>query len=361
MNKIFTIVILIVISLGVKAQSNPAKIIEAQPFGKIDKADLELTGCDFEKDANAEVLFDVGSFYPDGYATIMERHTRIKVFNDFGKNVGNVRLEYFSYLRSSVINNLQAQTINIENGQTVITKLDPKNAFTEVTDKFHSALVFAMPNVKAGSIIEYKYRVALAGGYFPIWYFQSPIPTRYSEIKSDFKGGSAFSVIPYVKQPYAKVEGGITDYTQTRALANVHSLPKERYIRSFSENLQRIEYIQIANNGFDTWEKIGALCLRAPDFGVQIDSSVPGESGILKQAAALKSNDEKIAFIYDTVKRAMKWNDLSVFYSIDGTTRAWNRKIGNSAEINMILCHLLKKAGITAWPMIVSTKKKWQA
>jgi hypothetical protein len=32
---------------------------QAQPFGKIDTADLKLTTCDFEKGARAMVLFDV--------------------------------------------------------------------------------------------------------------------------------------------------------------------------------------------------------------------------------------------------------------------------------------------------------------
>ena len=40
------------------AQTTPAPVPTAQPYGKIDKSDLELTSCDFEKDANAEVLID---------------------------------------------------------------------------------------------------------------------------------------------------------------------------------------------------------------------------------------------------------------------------------------------------------------
>jgi hypothetical protein len=46
-----------------------------------------------------------------------------------------------------------------------------------------------------------------------------------------------------------------------------------------------------------------------------------------------------------------------MFYTTGGIQDAWDKKTGNSAEINMIVCRLLKKAGVTAYPMIVSTKK----
>jgi hypothetical protein len=52
----------------------------------------------------------------------------------------------------------------------------------------------------------------------------------------------------------------------------------------------------------------------------------------------------------------MKWNDDTECYTLDGTVKAWNKKVGNSAEINMILFHLLKKTGVKALPLVVSTK-----
>ena len=42
-------------------------------------------------------------------------------------------------------------------------------------------------------------------------------------------------------------------------------------------------------------------------------------------------------------KTAMKWNGILRFYTVDGTVKAWDKKVGNSAEINMMVYHLLKK------------------
>ncbi len=332
-----------------KAQTVPP----AEPYGKVSQADLELKACDFEKDANAEVLFDVG------YVRMregMERHTRIKIFNDFGKYAANVRIEVFGELYSRAANDLEAETINFENGKIEITPLDKKSVFFEKTDKYRSAMIFALPNVKAGSIIEYKYK-GITG--YNDWYFQGSLPTRYSEIRMDVPPSNLagkVTLIPHVKQSFVKEIGKSDDWDQTRALANVHSLPDEPYMSARLNNLQRMEFL-VTLTTINTWEKIGKLLVNADDVGMGFTINLNDEANIIKYAKNLKSDNEKIAFIFDTVKNRMKWDELLRFYTTDGTARAWNKTIGNSAEINIMVFHLLKKTGIKAYPMIVSNKK----
>ena len=361
MNKFFTLFIPGIFALSVNAQSqnlplnvkNSSAFPQTQPYGKIDMQDLEMQSCDFEKDANAEILFDKASLSPEGNGLVMERHIRIKIFNDFGENESNIRIIYTSYNQTVVVSNLQAETINLDNGKTEISQLDKKGIYTENVDKLHSALVFAFPNVKAGSVIEYKYRVTIR--FLPTWYFQSSIPTRYSEFQIDLPNSVEFRGIPHVNQPYVKNIGESTDLRQVKALANIHSLPNEIYMDSRADNLERIEYLGM-NIMASTWPKIGELITRFSDVGNEFDRSVSGESEIVKQAKALKTDDEKIAFIFDTVKNSMKWNELEQFYVNDGTVKAWDKKTGNAAEINIIVYQLLKRSGIKAYPMVVSTK-----
>jgi hypothetical protein len=94
-----------------------------QPYGKVDQADLELKACDFEKDANAMVLFDYAAM--DGKSGMpMGHHTRIKIFNDFGKGAGNINLEYYGQNLNAGIADLKGETINLVNGKIEITPLD---------------------------------------------------------------------------------------------------------------------------------------------------------------------------------------------------------------------------------------------
>lgn len=368
MIKIFTVSAAMLLALSVTAQvetvkvKNPSPVPTTQPYGKVDMADLEMTSCDFEKDANAEILFDKAIITPEmgmnsqrtATGLSMERHTRFKIFNEFGKNRGNVRIVYPSFNDQVVVADLQAETINLNNGKIEFAAVDKKSIYKEKIDQIYSALVFSFPEVKPGSIIEYKYRVAFR--YFPTWYFQGDLPTRYSECQIDLTNDMEFRAIPRVYQPFIKNVGESTDLRQIKSLANVNSLPSEQYMDAWDDNRQRIEYLN-RNVLVSTWTKIGELLVRFSDVGQEFNRSVSGSSGIVAKAKTFNTDEEKIAFVFDTVKNSMKWNERTEFYVNDGTVQSWNKKTGNSAEINLIVYQLLKKTGIKAYPLFVCTKK----
>ncbi|MDB5139054.1 MAG: hypothetical protein JWR12_970 [Mucilaginibacter sp.] len=347
------------VSFCVNAQTQPV-VTPTQPFGKIDKADLEMKSCDFEKDANAEILFDKGSIYfsPD-YDLILERHVRTKIFNDKGNDEANVRIEYFGGDRSEYITGVQAETINLNNGNIEITKVDKKLIYTQTVDKLRTALVFSFPNVKPGSIVEFKYTLtAQSVSDFPDWYFQAHIPTRYSELATVVPNILYYKKLEMVNHPFVKNTDDI------RSMANIPSLHDEPYMSSRKDNLDRILYQlgsinagALSKSFSDTWTKVGEEEIDFDDFGGQLRRKLEGEELIMNKAKSMKSNDEKIAYIFNEVKNNMKWDDHDERYTNDGTVKAWQKKIGNSTEVNLILYHLLSKAGIDAYPMLVSTKK----
>lgn len=102
MNKFFFILLIGAFYFGADAQEVPT----TEPYGKIKQADLEMKACDFEKDANAEILFDKASAAPEGMGRLtpfpLERQVRIKVFNASGRGVANVRIAYYRYENRAV-------------------------------------------------------------------------------------------------------------------------------------------------------------------------------------------------------------------------------------------------------------------
>lgn len=381
MSKIFTLVILVAFTLAAKAQTPPSIAPETQPFGTIDKEDLEMKACDFEKDANAMYLFEKGSAYYDAAFVLTEEyHKRIKIFNDNAKDEANIRIEYYGGDHAESITGLQAQTINLVDGKIEITKLDKKLLYIQHVDKNRDVMVFTMPNVKAGSVIEYKYRWTTSAFYnLPDWYFQEKIPVRYSELNTEIPEMLYFKPQVHTRGPYfkditsngaANTGGGADAVTYTtqkelRAMANVPSLPDEPYMSSDKDNLECIIF-QLTSvrplGGFistfaDTWPKIGGILADDDDFGSQLKRKLNNEEEIISKATALKTDDEKIAYVFNAVKNAMKWNESDRWYTNDGTSKAWENKTGNSTEINLILYHLLKKSGLNAYPMVVSTRE----
>jgi len=338
---------------------------ETQPYGKVDMADLEMKACDFEKDANAEVLFDKGKAYFDvHYNAILDRHMRIKIFNDKGKDHANIKIEYYSGYGENIYD-IQAQTINQTDGKLEITKIDKKLIYTQVVDKVTKAMVFTFPNVKPGSIIEYKYTYSNDYGGLPDWYFQSDIPTRYSEYDADIPDLVHFKNLVRVSLTPVKQKMDKTGQLVNMALANVPSLPNEPYMTSRHDNLQHIlyqllSYTQIGGYTHtveDNWQKIGENETNYEDYGEQFRRRLDGEDTIITKAKGLKTNDEKIAYIFNTVKNTVKWDETYRPYTNDGTSAAWKKKLGNSAEINLMVYHLLTKAGVKAYPLLVSTRK----
>src|SRR5206468_5594587 len=95
MKQIFTLMLLGTFCAVSNAQTTT--VPTTQPYGKVDQADLEMKACDFEKDANAEVLFDKGNVYYGGdLGTITnEVHRRIKIFNDNGKSTADIHIPYY--------------------------------------------------------------------------------------------------------------------------------------------------------------------------------------------------------------------------------------------------------------------------
>lgn len=359
-------------------QSNAQK--EIQSFGKVDIADLEMKECSFEKDANAMVLFEENDIYFDqNFDMTIEVHKRIKILNEKGKDEASVRLIYYSGGDLEKMMGFQAQTINLVNGKPEIIKVEKKTIFTEVVDKNRSSLVFSFPAVQAGSIIEYKYKmVTWSLSNFPTFYFQGNIPVRYSQITTTipeylYYKTHTLTTKSYIKNIHKQESRSLgsgadvlmfIEDKDIRAMANVPSLVNEPFMTSRKDNLESVDFQLVTvrpPRGFvktlnDTWLKVGETLVDDEDFGRQLKRKISGEDAILAKAKTMNTKAEKIAYIFNEVRNSMKWNGYDVYYTNDGTSKAWEKKTGNSTEVNLILYHLLKEAGLDAYPMVVSTR-----
>ncbi len=351
MNRVFALLLLGLYAFIANAQD---PVNQDQVYGNVDVADLQMTSCDFEKDANAEVLFDKALIKFE-YGLSMERHIRIKIFNDAGKKSANVRLIYQTeFLGLRGIGDLKAETINLEDNKPVFTPVEKPQIYIEKLNKNFSAFVFSFPNVKAGSIIEYKFKT------YPQreWLFQGRLPTRYSEVKVHLPNNN-FLISPtvetFVRQPVVTDSLGGKGRDHYWGMSNVHSLSEEPYMTAWQNNLQRVVF---SFSGFisTSWGDITNELIKDNGFGGKLDATLPGEDNILKKLEIYETEDEKIAYLFDTVKNRMRWNNNTFLISADGLQTAWKNKTGNSADINLILLHFLKVAGISATPMVVCTR-----
>ena len=273
---------------------NPA--IPIEKYGFVDTADLKMAACDFEKDANAMVLFDRGEMALTVPEIILERQRRVKVFNDNGKEEANIRIELNNRFGTEMLLGIEGETINLENGKIRYTKLDPKLIYAEHTDKNKDVIIFSMPDVKAGSVFEYRYMWARNfSRNFPPWNFQCNLPTRYSQLNAFINLMFTFSVNQNTAQAFVRDTTSMGGFGHVWAMANVSSTRKEAYMRSAADVLQNLTFIisAIKVNGQtrtidQSWTDVGKEIVMDKDFYKPYDQSLHDEDELIKKAEALK-------------------------------------------------------------------------
>lgn len=353
----------LLVTLSTVAQKN--KDIPA--FGKVEKSELEMKECDFDKNAEALVLFDVGTLSctinPGGVFFEMSRHVRIKILNDKGLDQSNINIKYYAAQNTQSVRNLTAQTYNLDgSGNIVVSKLDKKLVYDKKINKKISQEIFTFPEVKAGSIIEYKY--TLNGADMDDWYFQQSIPVKYSRYTVDFPANIEVSCVPFVTLKIdRKSEEKGNFYIQTFSMQDVPALRDEPYITTDDDYLQRLQtdIVAYSFNGNRTvlrknWVQVIKALMEDEDFGTQLKKDIPRTADLDVALKMLSDPYARMVTIHNYVRRNMEWNGYSNIWAMDGVKSAWKDRKGTSGEINLILVNLLKDAGLKAQPLLVSTR-----
>lgn len=318
-------------------------------FGKVDIEDLKMKSYDRDSSARAAVLYDRG--YLDGVTTVFTRHRRVKVFTSAGTSQANFTIQTPSK------SDISGYTYNLENGEVVRTKLENSNIFKETIINGIDVYKLFFPNVKPGSIIDLEY------SHFGLpreWRFQDHIPVVYNELILQNT-----DVIHFKKTFY-----GFEQVQQVRdnhwAIQNVPPIANEAFMNDYTNYLTRFHFdiskikINATTVNYElstTWEKISERLMKSDAFGDVVKSSPMLND---KGKELEKSNltvPEKIDEAFRYIRENIKWNkSYSVAVTYFYKENFKKNHTGNSAEVNLLLVALLKKAGINVYPVILSTR-----
>lgn len=353
----------ILFSLCLAAQKGKTKDSNIPAFGSVEKSELEMKECDFDKNAEAVVLFEKGQTdFIIGKGIDFERHVRIKILNDKGKNVADIHLPFTNWKNEEDIRDITAQVYNLDpSGNIVITKLDKKQIFEKQINKRNAEKVFTFPDVKPGSVIEYKYKHLNAAVVH--WYFQWSIPVKYSEFTFDYPSEIEISFTPRCYADYeAKTSNTSTRTIKFFSMKNVPALRDEPYILNEDDYKQKIESRPVAVNFngrreslLSNWPRVIKALMEDEDFGIQIKKEIPRTVDLDLALKNVNDPYTRMKIIYQYVKKNMEWNGSPGIWALDGVKAAWKDKRGTVGEINLILINLLKDAGLNAKPVLAST------
>lgn len=339
-------------------------------YGKIDIADLQLQDCSFDPGAEAMILLDIGEIeftYINniGWVSETKYRTRVKILKEKGTGMGEIKLSYYAKNGREGISNISGISYNLDaNGNIEESKLDGGNIYNKAIDKEFSSISFALPNVKKGTVFEYKYKKTRKSySYIPSWNFQQSTPVRYSAYNVIIPEYFQFTLMATKRQEMEKkVSKGINEGLWY-IMRNIKGLKDEPFSSGRIDYLQRIDF-QLSNinaPGYyeevrTTWAKIIHELQEDEEFGLALKKNLRGVDDILTTVTAMPKTSERIRAIYNYVQRNMQWNNEYNIYSDKGIKEAWDKKNANITDINFILINLLKEAGIAAKPLLVSTK-----
>lgn len=339
-------------------------------FGKVDKADLEMKDCDFDPGAEAVVLFDVGEIeirYAgfSGWLSESIYRVRIKVLKSSGTERAQVKLRYYSRNRLEEVSGVRGISFNMdESGNIVETEMENKAVFDKPIDKEMSEISFAIPNVKVGTVFEYKYRhIRKSFSYIPTWYFQSEVPVKYSAYYLAIPEYFLFTVQSTLRQKLEEQKKSLGDPGKWYILRNIPGIKEEPYSAGTKDYVQRVQFklsrisSPTYNEDFQTtWPRITEQLLEDEDFGQAIKKNLRGTSDLDAKLPLITTNTERIRTVYNYVQSNMQWDETYGIYSYYGIKDAWDKKNGSVTDINFILIRLLRDAGIEAKPLLVSTR-----
>lgn len=370
-------------------------------LGKVTIQELNQKQHPTDTSAVAAILFNRGKTYFDfiensHFILVTEVEVKIKVYKKEGLDWANKEVRYYigGTNDESVIFN-KATTYNLVNGKIEKTKLDGEGEFKENVNKFWESKKITMPNVKEGSIIEYKYTIK--SPYFSNlqdWKFQQTIPVEYSEYKTiipEYYSYNFFSrgnvpLNPIKETKYRTVDildsssysqragsmreanrVSLSENITTINAKNVPALIEEDYTNNIENYLSSIQYqlasIQYPNEMIkvfsETWEDVAKNINENSSFGEELKKDNYFESDYINLISGKElNNDGKISAIYNYVKNHYKWDESFGIYTDVGVNKAYKDKVGNVAEINFTLIAMLRKAGFNANPILLTTRSQ---
>lgn len=365
-------------------------------LGKVSIDELKVKQHPKDSSAVAAIIFNRAKTtfkynLKDGFSIGTEFQVRVKIYKKEGLNWATFKVPFYIGYEDRNDESVQfsdAVTYNLVNGAIEKSKLKSEGSFVTKVNEYWKEASITLPNVKVGSIIEFKYFLKSENIIkFPSFYFQYEIPVNFAQFTTAIPGFFVYKALVSGFAPIKtaqKVSGGSfsfpsrydrtrTDYVNfqqvisTYSAENIPALKPEPFVDNLQNyraclkhELEKTQFYQEPEKDYaSTWEGVSTSIFEDKNFGKQLDFGLfflDDVKEIIKNDTNTPlSSEEKMNSIFTYVQQRMNWNGENGYYTDKGVKDAYSSRAGNSAEINFILINMLRIAGVDANPVLVST------
>lgn len=357
---------------------------QKNPIGELTNEELTMKAYTGDTSAHAVVLKELGNAYfkiQQDSRIILEYTVRIKIFDNKGFDEGNVIIPIYKgdNLKYESVTNISGTTTYIDvNGKTVKASLDTKSVIKENKNSNWDLVKFTLPDLHEGCVIEYSYKLSSPFIFnFRSWEFQSDIPKIESKYVTTIPQVYHYNIS--YKGPYELIAdlpelmkdcftGGGSDlktdcWKNTYVLDSVPAFVEEAYMTARSNFLSTInfelseytDYMGIKHGVTKEWKNIDEELMTSDVFGKQLQK----KDVFATEIKALLGNqtDEllKAKTIFKHIQKWFKWDGSTGIYP-DGLRKAYEKRSGNIADINLSLVSAMTSAGLFCEPVLLSTR-----
>ena len=353
---------------------------DSMPFGELTYLDKHFETYEKDPNAPAVVLYEKGDIFfvvKDNTPLLVKKyHVKTKILKEEGFEHANISIPLVGTKESHEdVGDIEAITHNGSlRSRVQRTDMYPTNSPSGIVE-----LKFTFPNVKVGSILEYKYTL-VSPFIFKLdgWDFQSSIPKLYSEFNASIPNNYVYNrtlvgdqelctnQVRYEDCYYAigntfiflceNIQYAMENIPAFNYLED-YSLGASNYISRLDFELSKIKGLRNGTRFTTSWQRVDREFKKDKNIGRQLrykwflGRKVPGQ--------LLKEKDEmaRALNIYNFIRGHYTWNGGFGIYGEARVKEAFNARKGNVAEINMSLINLLNSAGIKSELVLMSTRQ----
>jgi hypothetical protein len=362
----------------------------SQKYGKVTADELKMTTYDNDTSAVAVVLNEdiTTDFYyneSSGFQLITSLNKKIKILKQEGTTYGTIIVPYYSKLNSDAdrISGLEAKSYNIDKGEIVKTDLQKNYIYTEDVSDRYKRLKFSLPNVKAGTVIEYKYKITSNRyGSIPDWEPQTDIPvmnsTYHITIPEYFIYNVEVKGYSYISNKETRVnqqfhcgrnnDGTLSIVTSVSrdivfSVKDLPALKEDEFVWCIDDYRSGVSF-ELSGTNFpgsfyksysNSWNDIVETLRKELDFDKYIRITNPFKDETKNLIDTVSDKLKRTKLIYDFIKKHIKWNGEYSFMR-NSPKNAVKNGTGDNAQINVILMSILNDAGINAYPVLISLR-----
>lgn len=364
-------------------------------FGNVKPEDFQTKVYAIDSSAEAVVIADIGSSEIVGnnkgwFSLEFKKFRRVHILNKNGYDIANVSITlYDDGEDEEKLESLKAVTYNLENGKVVETKLDVKSAvFKDKLDKRFFIKKFTFPNIKEGSIIELEYTIKsdFITRLRP-WDFQGSYPRLWSEYNVTMPEFFYYVTLSQGYNPFAitdqksrrenftvadtRTSGAserfsfsaeVTDFRWV--MKDIPALKEESFTSTIDNHVSRIEFqLQSQRDPLvyrpymPSWPAVSKMLMESEYFGLHLNKDNGWLIDLMTEAVKNATTPlDKAKNIFTWVRDNYTCTSHSSMDLDQPLKSKAKTRSGNVAEINLLLTAMLRKAGIVAKPIILSTR-----